>query len=133
MGQPSLLTPHHSLYRGISLVRKRTPLGPYRRPMPGVLRGSYGDGRFLMGEVPLQCFRPDGCACPSSRAVYNTNRRSPLEPFYPRRARQEPCPHRPHCRSAPPTNPHDATKSTNLRPQIHIDSQPFWGGLSRRI
>ena len=27
-------------YRGTSLVRKRTPLGPYRRPMPRVLRGS---------------------------------------------------------------------------------------------
>jgi len=27
-------------YMGSSLVRKRTPLGPYRRPMPGVLGGS---------------------------------------------------------------------------------------------
>ena len=26
--------------RGTSLVRKRTPLGPYRKPMPRVLRGS---------------------------------------------------------------------------------------------
>ena len=32
---------------------KRTPLGPYRRPMPSVLGGSSGDGRFLTGEVPL--------------------------------------------------------------------------------
>ena len=24
-------------YRGTSLIRKRTPLGPYRRPMPRVL------------------------------------------------------------------------------------------------
>ena len=30
-----------------------TPLGPYRRPMPRVLGGSQGGGRFLMGEVPL--------------------------------------------------------------------------------
>jgi hypothetical protein len=26
-------------YRGTSPIRKRTPLGPYRRPMPRVLRG----------------------------------------------------------------------------------------------
>ena len=40
-------------YRGISLIRKRTPPGPFRRPMPRVLGGSQGGGRFLMGEVPL--------------------------------------------------------------------------------
>ena len=27
-------------YRGTSLIRKSTPLGPYRRPMPRVLGGS---------------------------------------------------------------------------------------------
>ena len=43
-----------SNYRGTSLIRNRHPLGPYRRPLPRVLvGGSYGDGRFLMGEVPL--------------------------------------------------------------------------------
>ena len=40
-------------YRGTSLTKKRTPLGPYGRPMPRVLVGSWGGGRFLMGEVPL--------------------------------------------------------------------------------
>jgi len=40
-------------YRGTSLTSKRTPLGPYRRLMSRVLGGSSGDGRFLMGEVPL--------------------------------------------------------------------------------
>jgi hypothetical protein len=40
-------------YRGTSLIRKRTAQGPYRSPMPRVLGGSYGFGRFLMGEVPL--------------------------------------------------------------------------------
>jgi hypothetical protein len=40
-------------YRGTSLIRKRIPLGPYRRPMPRVLGGSLGGGRFLMSEVPL--------------------------------------------------------------------------------
>ena len=28
-------------------------LGPFRKPMPRVLGGSSGDGRFLMGEAPL--------------------------------------------------------------------------------
>ena len=40
-------------YIGTSLIRSRTPLGPYRWPMPRVPEGSYGGGRFLMGEVPL--------------------------------------------------------------------------------
>jgi len=40
-------------YRGTSLIRKRSPLGPYRRAIPRVLGGSEGGGRFLMGEVPL--------------------------------------------------------------------------------
>ena len=38
-------------YRGTSPLRKRTLLGPYRRPMPRVLGGR----RFLMGGVPLAC------------------------------------------------------------------------------
>ena len=41
-------------YRGTSLIRKCTPLGPYRRPMPRVLGGSWGGGRFIMGEVLLE-------------------------------------------------------------------------------
>jgi len=41
------------VYRGASLIRKRTPLGPFRRPMPRVLGGSWRGGRFLMSEVPL--------------------------------------------------------------------------------
>ena len=40
-------------YRGTSLTRACTPLGPYRRPMPKVFWGSLGGGRFLMGKVPL--------------------------------------------------------------------------------
>ena len=35
------------LYRGRSLTRKRTPTGPYRRPMPRVLGGSFGGWRCL--------------------------------------------------------------------------------------
>ena len=44
---------HPRPYRGTSLIRKRTPLGPYRRLMPRVLGGSWGGGRFLMSEVPM--------------------------------------------------------------------------------
>ena len=36
--------------RGTSLVRKSTPLGPYRRPMPRVLGGSLGGGAFSSGR-----------------------------------------------------------------------------------
>ena len=36
-----------------SLTRKCTPLGLYYRPMPRVLGGTSGGGRFLMSEVPL--------------------------------------------------------------------------------
>ena len=38
---------------GVPHSRNAPPLGPYCRPMPRSLRGSYGGGRFLMGEVPL--------------------------------------------------------------------------------
>ena len=38
-------------HRGTSLARKQPPLGPYRRPMPGVLGGSWEVARFLMGMV----------------------------------------------------------------------------------
>ena len=44
-------------YRGTSLIRKCTPLGPHRGPMPGVPRGSQEGGRLLMGEVPLSGLR----------------------------------------------------------------------------
>ena len=41
------------VYRGASLTRKRTPLGPYRRPMPRIHGGSSEGGRFLMGKAFL--------------------------------------------------------------------------------
>ena len=34
-------------------MRKRTPLGPYCRPMPRVVGESYGDGRCFMDEESL--------------------------------------------------------------------------------
>ena len=40
-------------YRDASLTRKLSHPGLYRRPLPRVLGGSQGAGRFLMGEVPL--------------------------------------------------------------------------------
>ena len=48
-------------YRGTLVTGKRTPLGPYRRPMSRVLGGSRGGGRFLMGEVPLYSNHPEAC------------------------------------------------------------------------
>ena len=42
------------LYRDTSLIRNRHPLGPCSKPMPKVLGGSSGGGRFLVSEVALQ-------------------------------------------------------------------------------
>ena len=39
-------------------MKKRIPLGPYRRPIPGVLGGSQGGGRFRLGEVLLYILHP---------------------------------------------------------------------------
>jgi len=44
---PRFLVP---VYRGTSLKRKRTPLVPYRRPMPRVLGGSWGGWAFSYGR-----------------------------------------------------------------------------------
>ena len=41
------------VYRGTSSTRKRTPLGPCRRPICRVPGGSQGDGCLHTGEVPL--------------------------------------------------------------------------------
>ena len=42
-----------SAYRGTSLTRNRTPLGPYRRPMPRILEGvPRGGGIFLWVRFP---------------------------------------------------------------------------------
>jgi len=38
--------PFQTVYRGTSLTRKCTPLGPYRRPMPTVLGWSKGGWAF---------------------------------------------------------------------------------------
>ena len=60
------------VYRGTSLIRNRTPLGPYRRPMLRVLGGSEGDGCFLMGEVPLYKRRDNADASLASERRGNT-------------------------------------------------------------
>jgi len=44
---------HSGWYRGTSLIRNRSPLGPYSSHMHRDLWWSYGGGRFLMSEVPL--------------------------------------------------------------------------------
>jgi len=54
--------PSVRIYKGTSLIRKRTPLGPYRRPMPRVLWGSQGGGRFPMWRsTPASPF--EDCMC----------------------------------------------------------------------
>ena len=40
------------MYRGTLLTRNRSPLN-VENPNVGLCLGSYGDGRFLMSEVPL--------------------------------------------------------------------------------
>ena len=47
------------VYRGISLIRNHHPVGPYRRPMPGLLWWCNGDGGFLQARYP--------CRVPRSR------------------------------------------------------------------
>jgi len=41
-------------YRGTSLTRKRTPLRPYRRPIPRVLGGPRGMGAFYGRGTPVE-------------------------------------------------------------------------------
>ena len=43
---------HAPPYKGTSHIRKCTPLRPYRRPMPRVLRASWGSGLFLRAKFP---------------------------------------------------------------------------------
>jgi len=43
----------HEIYRVTSLTRKRTPLGPYRRPLPRVLGGSMGLAFVYERGTPL--------------------------------------------------------------------------------
>ena len=40
-------------YRGTSLIKNSTPLGPYSRNMPRALLRLSGGGLFLTGEVPM--------------------------------------------------------------------------------
>ena len=47
-----------SLCGGTSLTRKRTPIGPCRRPMPSVLGGSWGGGRFLKNVLEFKNVLP---------------------------------------------------------------------------
>ena len=43
------------VYRDTSLIRKRTPVGPYRRPMPESQGGPRGRGGFLWARYPCTC------------------------------------------------------------------------------
>jgi len=54
-GPPERWTPSHAMrYRGTSLIRNSDPLGTYRRPMPGVLRGVQRSGGGSFGQgIPV--------------------------------------------------------------------------------
>ena len=43
-------------YMYLTHKKAHPPRGPYRRPMPRVLRGSQWGGRFVMSEVPRNTF-----------------------------------------------------------------------------
>ena len=53
LGPPPRVARHTNIYRGISLIRIRAPLGPYIRIMPRALWWPYGGGLLLMSEAPL--------------------------------------------------------------------------------
>ena len=59
-------------YRVTSPMRKRLPLGLYRRPMPRVLGGSQGGVRFLVGEAPLYAVLPLATGCRLPQKPRNT-------------------------------------------------------------
>ena len=45
-------------YRGTGLIRNRPTLGPYQRPMPRVLGGTQGAGRFSWVKYPCTACAP---------------------------------------------------------------------------
>ena len=55
----------------LSLIRKRTPLRPYRRPVPRVLGWSYGGGLFL--TWPLTTLHPRRRNSPHSLSLSHTH------------------------------------------------------------
>ena len=69
-------------YRGTSLIRKRTPLGPYRRPMPRGTWGGPGGWAFSHERgTPVKCIY-DGSkpTWPPCIPFPHTGRRNPLVP-----------------------------------------------------
>ena len=58
--------------RGFSLIRNSAPLGPYSRNMRRALWWSWGEGLFLMSEVPLHHARVLSKATESPFAVQGT-------------------------------------------------------------
>ena len=64
--------PH--FYRGTSRIRKCTPQGPYRKPMPRVL----GGGRFFISEVTL--YRAALSPCTAHPHFYGTKFKALIGP-----------------------------------------------------
>ena len=55
-----------SVHRDTSLIRKRNPLGAYRRPMPRVLGWSWGGTLFFISETPPVASSRNLSACSGS-------------------------------------------------------------------
>ena len=72
-------------YTGTSPTRKRTALGPYRRHMPRVSRGSEGGGHFLICEAPLysstRAYSQPSLAAGVYRGTSLTRNRTALGPY----------------------------------------------------
>ena len=64
------------IYRDTSLIRNTSLLEPYSRNIPEVLWWSYGEGLFLMSEVPLYSTTARG----SSAALETRKSSSPNHP-----------------------------------------------------
>ena len=58
------------MYRGTSLIRNRTHLGPYSRPLPGALWWSWGGGRFFCARDSCRAETPRN---PENRAPHLLN------------------------------------------------------------
>ena len=87
--------PPHPKYRGTSLIRNSRSLGPYRRPIPRVLGGSWRLGVFLSARY--------SCISQTIRGRGSGGSGRPLLP-YPSPLTPNPSPPTPHTSTSPFTH-----------------------------
>jgi hypothetical protein len=68
---------HAEAVQGYLAHKNPPPLRTYRRPMPRVLGGSLGVGRFLIVEVPLYSDTEAAVAPPPARGITLIRRHPP--------------------------------------------------------